>query len=127
VQWILDNWPTVLGGGVAKAAAGASYRFLMSLVNSGGTVTLVNDADTPGANKMYGTDGAGAKGWQDAPAGGVPVDTLTDGSKLAEVEYSTSTHVLRYRSPTITVVDGVITKIGPMSDWVTIDTAVAET
>jgi hypothetical protein len=33
------------------------------------TLSLVNDAATPGANKVYGTDGTGAKGWKDDPAG----------------------------------------------------------
>ena len=34
------------------------------------TLSLVNDEESPGANKVYGTDGAGAKGWKDDPAGG---------------------------------------------------------
>lgn len=33
------------------------------------TFNLVNDTATPGANKVYGTDGAGARGWKDDPAG----------------------------------------------------------
>jgi hypothetical protein len=56
----------------------------------------------------------------------VDVDTLVTGDKFAEVEYSTSTHVLRYRAALLTVTDGKLTKVGPLSDWVTIDTAVAE-
>lgn len=31
---------------------------------------LVNDATSPGNNKLYGTNGAGVKGWYDQPAGG---------------------------------------------------------
>ena len=42
------------------------------------TLTLVNDAAAPGANKVYGTDGAGAKGWKNDPGGGGGV---SDGDK----------------------------------------------
>lgn len=41
------------------------------------TLALVNDAATPGANKVYGTDGSGAKGWKNDPAG-----ALSDGDKV---------------------------------------------
>jgi hypothetical protein len=34
------------------------------------SVSLVNDLDTPGNNKLYGTDGTGTKGWYDQPSGG---------------------------------------------------------
>mgnify|MGYP003564216952 CR=1 FL=1 len=37
---------------------------------------LVNDETSPGANKVYGTDGAGAKGWKDDPAGGGAGETI---------------------------------------------------
>lgn len=69
-----------------KAAAGhshdASYVPLSrtvatqhSLVGGGAlssnrTLSLVGDAASPGANKVYGTDGAGARGWKNDPAGG---------------------------------------------------------
>lgn len=33
-------------------------------------ITLLNDADTPGNNFVYGTDGVGTKGWKADPAGG---------------------------------------------------------
>lgn len=33
-------------------------------------IELDGDDAAPGANKVYGTDGAGIKGWQDAPVGG---------------------------------------------------------
>lgn len=35
-----------------------------------GDIQLVGDAASPGNNKVYGTSGAGAKGWKDDPAGG---------------------------------------------------------
>ena len=34
------------------------------------TLALVNDTASPGNNKVYGTDGSGARGWKDDPAGG---------------------------------------------------------
>lgn len=37
---------------------------------SGNPLQLVNDAATPGANKVYGTDGSGTKGWQTSASGG---------------------------------------------------------
>ena len=51
------------------------------------TLSLVNDAATPGSSKYYGTDGAGARGYHDLPAGGgdshVPDPALeTDGRSL---------------------------------------------
>lgn len=34
------------------------------------TIQLANDSASPGANKVYGTDGSGVKGWKDDPSGG---------------------------------------------------------
>ena len=34
------------------------------------TLSLVNDSNSPGANKVYGTDALGAKGWKNDPSGG---------------------------------------------------------
>ena len=34
------------------------------------TIELVNDQDTPGNDKLYGTNGSGVKGWYDQPSGG---------------------------------------------------------
>lgn len=39
------------------------------------TLALVNDTASPGNNKVYGTDGSGARGWKDDPAGGA-VDSV---------------------------------------------------
>lgn len=50
-----------LGGG--SGGGGTSYLFADSLVNTAGTVTLVNDSAAPGNLKYYGTDGAGTLGW----------------------------------------------------------------
>lgn len=42
------------------------------------TLSLVNDSASPGNNKVYGTDGAGIKGWKDDPAGGSGAPTTVD-------------------------------------------------
>lgn len=41
----------------------ATLAFSESLVNTAGTVTLVNDSTTPGNSKYYGTDSGGVKGF----------------------------------------------------------------
>jgi hypothetical protein len=41
------------------------------------TLSLLNDTASPGLNKVYGTDGAGAKGWKDDPIGGEGSATFT--------------------------------------------------
>ena len=43
--------------------AGTSYTFTNSLVNTSGTVTLVNDVSSPGNNYVYGTNGSGTRNW----------------------------------------------------------------
>jgi len=42
----------------------------MSVTSDASGLKLVNDAATPGNDKVYGTDGAGVKGWQAAGSGG---------------------------------------------------------
>jgi hypothetical protein len=46
------------------------YTFADSIVDTDGTVTLVNDSATPGNSKYYGTDSGGTKGFFDLPEGG---------------------------------------------------------
>jgi hypothetical protein len=41
----------------------------------GSPVKLDNDNNTPGNNKVYGTDGSGVKGWRDFPATGATINT----------------------------------------------------
>ncbi len=49
----------------------SALTFSDSLVNSYGTVTLVNDSATPGNTKYYGTNGSGSLGFYSIPATGV--------------------------------------------------------
>jgi hypothetical protein len=50
--------------------AGGGYEPKNSIEVDAGELQLVGDELAPGNNKVYGTDGAGAKGWKDDPAGG---------------------------------------------------------
>lgn len=59
----------------AKAATATTVTGATSLTGGGDlsanrTLSLVNDAASPGNNKYYGTDGSGVKGFHDVPSGG---------------------------------------------------------
>ena len=49
-----------------STGGGSSYTFQHSLVEASNVVNLVGDVATPGNNKVYGTDGTGARGYQSA-------------------------------------------------------------
>lgn len=74
-----------VGIGAAGAGGVAPSRQILtanSLTGGGDlsadrTLQLVNDSASPGANKVYGTDGSGVRGWKADPAGG----GLSDGDK----------------------------------------------
>lgn len=53
------------------ASSGSSYTFADSLVNTAGTVALVNDSATPGASKYYGTNAASTLGYYAIPVSGI--------------------------------------------------------
>ncbi len=56
----------------------AKVSFGQSVVSSGSIVTLAGDSASPGNSKVYGTNGAGAKGWYNLPtATGVPAGGVT--------------------------------------------------
>lgn len=61
-----------LGGG----GGGSSYTFADSIVNTGGTVTLVNDSAAPGNSQYYGTNSGGTLGYFSLPT--VTAGNLTD-------------------------------------------------
>lgn len=61
------------------AAVSSPLTFADSLVNTAGTVTLVNDTATPGASKYYGTNGSSTLGYFALPTGFTnPMTTLGD-------------------------------------------------
>ena len=54
------------------------YIGVMSVLINNYNVSLVNDQDAPGGNKVYGTDNAGVKGWKPESGGSVEVkDSIT--------------------------------------------------
>lgn len=54
---------TPSGNTLTISATATSLTFADSLINSGGTVTLVNDSPAPGTSMYYGTDGGGILGY----------------------------------------------------------------
>lgn len=56
--------------GYAPAPGGSSVVVVHDDVNADVVFSLTNDADAPGNNQVYGTNGSGTKGWKPDPAGG---------------------------------------------------------
>ena len=63
IQRMLSQGLIVLVGG-----GGATAKNSVEIDD--GDIQLVGDADAPGNDKVYGTDGTGTKGWKDDPSGG---------------------------------------------------------
>jgi len=57
-------------GVAADAVINILYSSLSSITNDANGILLSGDAAAPGANKVYGTNGSGVKGWKADPAGG---------------------------------------------------------
>jgi len=78
-------WYNTLGIIVHRDTA-FSFSFVKSLEAQGTWgAQLKNDQESPGNNKVYGTDGSGVKGWKDDPAGGSSqniAQVLVTGRKL---------------------------------------------
>lgn len=68
---------TPSGLDITIAATGTSLTFSDSLVNNSGVVTLVNDSETPGNSKYYGTNGSGILGYYALPGSGSGITQLT--------------------------------------------------
>jgi len=85
-------------GETSGSGGGALVYFGAKSIDVDGVIIeLVNDELAPGADKMYGTDGSGDKGWQDiatvdhsAEDPGVNVDTLGAASEGTETALSDS-------------------------------------
>src|SRR5690554_3765027 len=62
----------VADGDLVEIPGGGSggYEPKNSIEVDADELQLVGDEANPGNNKVYGTDGTGAKGWKDDPAGG---------------------------------------------------------
>lgn len=61
-----------------------TLTFADSIVNTSGTVTLVNDLSSPGNSMCYGTSVLGVKGWHTCSSGGTP------GGSNQQVQYNSS-------------------------------------
>ncbi len=66
-----SNTTYLRGDGQWATPPGTNYTFSNSILNTSGTVTLVNDSTTPGNSKYYGTNSSGTKGWYDYSAGSI--------------------------------------------------------
>lgn len=85
----LDDTPTLGSaaaadtGDFATAAQGTTADSALqpgdvknSVEVDSGSLQLVGDEAAPGNNKIYGTDGSGARGWKDDPSGGADTDAI---------------------------------------------------
>lgn len=72
----------------AACGTGAAIVFADSVVNTAGTVTLVNDTATPGSSKYYGTDGASALGYHAFPASTIAQVNSVSGSAASPTAVS---------------------------------------
>lgn len=62
---------------ITNTGGGGSLIFADSLVNTAGTVTLVNDSASPGNSMYYGTNSGGTKGFFSVSAGSGSVTTVS--------------------------------------------------
>jgi len=65
-----DKITYIREGGQWVEYIGETIEAVNSIEIEDGEIQLVGDEESPGNNKVYGTDGSGVKGWKDDPAGG---------------------------------------------------------
>jgi len=74
VEVIINGGSVVVGTLIPKYGGGIAEVITDLSVTGDGTadapITLVNDEESPGTSKYYGTDSGGTKGFHDLPAGG---------------------------------------------------------
>lgn len=94
-------------GGLSWAAAASPLSFSDSLVNTGGTVTLVNDTATPGATKYYGTNGSSTLGYYSLPVSGI--NQLTGDVTAGPGTGSQAASLVATTNSTLTTLSGLTT------------------
>jgi hypothetical protein len=75
-----DKITYIREGGQWVEYIGETIEAVNSIEIDDGELQLVGDEESPGNNKVYGTNGSGVKGWKDDPAGGggsVETETAT--------------------------------------------------
>lgn len=126
------NWLEMLAGDLPALPFVPSSRHVdtTNSLTGGGqlnadlTLKLVNDTASPGANKVYGTDGSGVRGWQAAGGGGGSGDTISDetvsvDSQLTVFSGTTGKHIKKVTGTGIpTLASGVVSLITDnSSNW----------
>lgn len=103
--------------GVESQVGGSPVTFADSLVNTAGTVTLVNDSASPGNAKFYGTSAAGTLGYYTLPAQVLAASTVLSGTYNGSVVVTGAAS----QSGAITVVgDLIVQGAYTISDAVTV-------
>jgi hypothetical protein len=120
ITWLTAGTGLTISGTTLNSS-GSSYTFQYSIEeDSSANVNLVGDVDSPGSNKLYGTNGSGTRGWYDQPAGGgvdvsgTPVDNqITIWVDLNTLEGTTG---LTYNGTTVAITGSVTPTTGVYTD-----------
>ena len=87
-------------GGVWEELIGEDIEVVDSIEIDEGKIRLVGDEETPGNNKVYGTNASGERTWKDDPSGGGggggidAITTETTGSNTTVTTSNAAMHVL---------------------------------
>ena len=80
------EWNTYFEGGSSGGESNI-FNFAMSIEDTNGQVTLVNDEETPAANHYYGTNAEGVRGWYLTTDNiGLTCETIGDCQTIIDIE-----------------------------------------
>jgi len=80
------EWNTYFEGGSSGGESNI-FNFAMSIQDTNGQVTLVNDEETPAANHYYGTNAEGVRGWYLTTDNiGLTCETIGDCQTIIDIE-----------------------------------------
>lgn len=102
----------------------ADVIYQMSIEADASGLKLVGDSASPGNNKLYGTNGSGAKGWYDQPAGGGLSDgdygdiTVSGGGTIMNIDANVVTDVELRQGAAASVIGRSAATIGNVADIV---------
>lgn len=83
-------------------------------------VQLVNDIPSPGPNQVYGTDGAGIRGWKANPAGGSPSIGQPDQNLWETIDADVGSTTANIPTDTLTIAGGAGISTSIVGDTLTI-------